>query len=783
MLNRSLPAAAVAMALICTHVVMGQETGRRDAATPRLTPTRHPVVPTELSQFWFVSPTPGLRMDADTRAITTRIARGIKLINAGDFTAGLALVNTSDVTRSPLAAYAHYYAGVALSNLSRAAEADKAYAAARERRSQGYLKEALDLRMAEAALVRGDAKRAVDLLDDLADDKVASPDTVLLMLGRAAEQAGDSDRALEAYRDVHYGLPLSAGAPDAQAALTRLQTSAKAPSDKLKRDRERAEVLFNARRWALARAAYEPLVKTLQGDEAKLAALRIAECDFYLDRFRAARDGVAPFLKDDKREAEARFFHLSAIRGLGDQATATRLTLELAEDHPTSSWSEEALNNLASSYIRTDDDDDADRILRAMLANAPRGRYAERAAWKIGWRAYRTGNMREAAETFERAAAAFPRGDNRPAWLYWSARARDLLNESALAVERYSIVIADYGNSYYGRLAMSALGGRRTMAATMLPIAVATGGVDVRPTPIPNESLIRDLVSQELYDDALREVQYAQRQWADSAQLQATTAYIRHNQGLSLRAEERFTAVRGAITTMRRAYPQFMTAGGDDLPPEVLRIIFPLDYWPLITKYSKLHDLDPFLVAALMAQESTFTAEIRSSANAHGLMQLIPSTGRTYAKKLGIRNFSTRMLDDPETNIRLGTEYFKDLMEEFGGAHYALAGYNAGGGRVRQWRQERPPLPADEFTDDIPFAETQTYVKRIIGTAEDYRRLYGSGVLDPNASLSAQAAQAVARSMTPASAVSKSASTAKAPATPARKPATTSSKPSDTRRR
>ena len=771
------------MALICTHVVLGQEPGRRDSASPRLTPTRHPAVPAELSQFWFVSAAPVSRLDADTRTITARIARGIKLINAGDFAGGLALVNTSDVSRSPLAAYAHYYTGVALTNLSRAAEADKAYLAARERRSPGYLKEAVDLRMAEAALVRSDARRAVDLLDDLADDKVASPDTVLLMLGRAAEQAGDIDRALDAYRDVHYGLPLSAGAPDAQAALTRLQTTAKQPADALKRDRERAEALFNARRWAPARAAYEPLVKALQGDEAKLAALRIAECDFYLDRFRAARDGVAPFLNDDKREAEARFFYLSAIRGLGDQAAATRLTLELAEDHPASSWAEEALNNLASSYIRANADDEADRVLRAMLANAPRGRHAERAAWKTGWRAYRTGNMREAAEVFERAAAAFPRADNRPAWLYWSARARDLLNESTQAVERYSIVLADYGNSYYGRLAMSALGGRRTMAAAMVPIAVATGGVDVRPTPVPNESLIRDLVSLELYEDALREVQYAQRQWGDSAQLQATTAYIRHNQGLTLRAEERFTAVRGAITTMRRAYPQFMAAGGEDLPPEVLRIIYPIDYWPLITKYSKLHGLDPFLVAALMAQESTFTAEIRSSANAHGLMQLIPSTGRRYAKKLGIRNFSTRMLADPETNIRLGTEYFKDLMEEFGGAHYALAGYNAGEGRVRQWRKERPPLPADEFTDDIPFAETQTYVKRIIGTAEDYRRLYGGGLLDPNASLSAQAAQAVAKSVTPAQAASKSASTARTPATPAKNPAATSSKSSGTRRR
>jgi soluble lytic murein transglycosylase len=128
-----------------------------------------------------------------------------------------------------------------------------------------------------------------------------------------------------------------------------------------------------------------------------------------------------------------------------------------------------------------------------------------------------------------------------------------------------------------------------------------------------------------------------------------------------------------------------------------------------------------------MAQESTFTAEIRSSANAYGLMQIIPSTGRLYARKLGIRAFSTAMLRNPETNVRIGTQYFKDLIDRFRGAHLALAGYNAGERRVVQWTAERPGVPQDEFIDDIPFPETQNYVKRILGTAEDYRRLYGAG--------------------------------------------------------
>jgi soluble lytic murein transglycosylase len=183
---------------------------------------------------------------------------------------------------------------------------------------------------------------------------------------------------------------------------------------------------------------------------------------------------------------------------------------------------------------------------------------------------------------------------------------------------------------------------------------------------------------------------------------------------------------------MRRAYPQFLAAGGEAVPPDVLRVIFPLDYWPLITKYADQYKLDRYLMAALMAQESTFTAEIRSFANAYGLMQIIPSTGRIYARKLGITPFSTAMLRQPEVNVQIGMRYFAELMERFGGAHFALASYNAGEGRVARWSAERPGVPQDEFIDDIPFRETQNYVKRILGTAEDYRYLYGSGLIDPN---------------------------------------------------
>jgi peptidoglycan lytic transglycosylase len=163
----------------------------------------------------------------------------------------------------------------------------------------------------------------------------------------------------------------------------------------------------------------------------------------------------------------------------------------------------------------------------------------------------------------------------------------------------------------------------------------------------------------------------------------------------------------------------------------MLQVIYPLTYWDAIRRHSASHGLDPYLVAALIAQESTFDPDIKSVANAWGLMQLVPATGRRLAKSVGIRNFTTASLTNPEMNIRLGTLYFSRLVEQFGGTYYALASYNAGESRIVRWKAERPGLDEDEFIDDIPFPETQNYVKRILGTAEDYRLLYGSGAGTP----------------------------------------------------
>jgi soluble lytic murein transglycosylase len=335
--------------------------------------------------------------------------------------------------------------------------------------------------------------------------------------------------------------------------------------------------------------------------------------------------------------------------------------------------------------------------------------------------------MREASEYFESASGNFPRSDYRPAWLYWSARARAAMGDQVSATSRFQLTVADYQNTYYGRLASRDLAERGQSASSNIVFVTNVGQLGGEGDHFPpNAGTIRTLLALNLYEPALKELEFAQKKWGDSPAIGATLAWVNMQRSSAESGMDQLVMARLAMNQMKRAYPQFMAAGGEHLPREILTTIFPLKYWDLIKKYARERDLDPYLMAALVAQESTFVPDVRSHANAYGLMQLLPSTAKSYARKLKMK-YSARLLTTAEPNIRMGTAFFADKVREFGSVPLALASYNAGESPVRRWMAERDrSLPQEEFIDDIPYPETQNYVKRILGTAEDYRRLYGS---------------------------------------------------------
>jgi soluble lytic murein transglycosylase len=678
------------------------------APTPLASGLQHPGRALSAAELW-LQPLADPRMDPG-------FIRAVEDLAAGR--PAHALPAFAAVAEDPvLGGYARLYVGRAELALEQSSAAAATARRLLARDPDGALAEAAWWLLVEAAEAAEDWPEAHRALQALAEAPSARESEAQLRLGQVAARMGAPDLARQTFLAVYYEHPATV---EGAAAARELAALGSTPEGPPAQELARAEQLFAAGRYTDARQAFGRLQPRTEGEDRTLVALRLAQSDFHLRRHTAALAALEAYLRGEgSRVMEAEFYRLKALQALDRDALFVAETGRFADRHGDHPLVEAALNELGTFYILTNDDELAASVFRTMYARFPTGAFADRAAWKAGWWAYRHGDYRAAIEILESAAAALRRADFRPAWLYWAARAREHEGDRAGALAAHRRVVADYRNLFYGRRSVAEIA---RLSESGQP--VATAATDPRPSPRsvvvpgpmpPNARVIQRLLAVGLHGEAIHEVRRAARLHGTSPLLEATIGYAWHRQG----------QWRPAITALRRAYPQFMAAGGEQLPVELLRMIYPLNYWDLIRKYAALHRLDPYLMAALMCQESTFQADVRSAANAWGLMQILPATGRRYAGRLGIRPFTTARLTDPEVNVRIGMAYFADLRNRFGRDADALAAYNAGENRLIRWREERPGVALDEFIDDIPFPETQQYVKRVLGTAEDYRILYG----------------------------------------------------------
>lgn len=157
--------------------------------------------------------------------------------------------------------------------------------------------------------------------------------------------------------------------------------------------------------------------------------------------------------------------------------------------------------------------------------------------------------------------------------------------------------------------------------------------------------------------------------------------------------------------------------------PALLRSKYKLLYQKEILAGAAEFDLDPYLVCGVIFTESGFRSQAKSNVGALGLMQLMPATGLEEAELLGIEGVKEQGLTEPSLNIRLGCQYLRKLLDEFGAESVALAAYNAGPGRVRQWLKEYGTKD-DGSILYIPYPETSKYVGRVQSAKGVYERLY-----------------------------------------------------------
>ncbi|MEO8196792.1 MAG: lytic transglycosylase domain-containing protein [Thermoanaerobaculia bacterium] len=385
--------------------------------------------------------------------------------------------------------------------------------------------------------------------------------------------------------------------------------------------------------------------------------------------------------------------------------TALRRAVELATSPELRAA---ALRELYTEMEAAGEIDATIALLHELAKVAPSDALGARPLWERGWREYQTGNWSGAVGYWSELRDLYPAISYARSAHYWSGRAFEKLGDRERARAAFiELTHADTAD-FYSRQAALRLAGSPTAA---LPERDAAREEWPSDRKIARARWLSDLALDKLAAAELDRV-------AGSADLRAVAAL----RGLVL---ARTGVRRESLRELRKAFPQLATAHQETVPRAALELYYPRPYADQVVRFANEKSLPKSLVFGIVHQESGFDPAAQSRSGARGLMQIMPSTGKELARRLGMP-FSTQRLFDPEYSLRLGTTYFRQMLGMFDNrVELALAGYNGGPGRIqRLWREQQAAGEVDRFLEGLTIVESRNYVKRILVLAESYRSLY-----------------------------------------------------------
>jgi len=542
-------------------------------------------------------------------------------------------------------------------------------------------------------------------------------------LGKAYVQNGQGKTGAEILRHVYYNYATSYTAENASADLKKIPEAAFLPAPTYSEHERRADALYKARHWAPAAEEYKAMVDLQPTNSAAL--IQLANSYMHDGNTRAARTALDR-IPDDGSDASAEKWYQRAeiARKDNDDDGLNTILEHMRATTPKSPWLESALLSAGNMYFLRKDYDRAIDYYREIHVRFPNGTKAAYAHWKCAWLTYRQNKPEQAKKYFDEQIEFYPGTNEVPNAMYWRGRMAEGDKDYGTARAYYEKLADRYRNYYYGVLARKRLALMPTAPAANIAVLQSIGSAKTydptaQVTDPPEDDLhymrARLLENAGVTDLAVRELQAGSSEGPSWEMLEIARIYSSGGEYYR------------ALQALKRAISGYFAFDINALPAEYWHGLFPRPYWDALRRYSDENGLDPYLVAALIRQESEFNPDAISHANAYGLMQLLPRTGKGEAKKEGLQHYTTDSLLDPTTNIELGTHYFRQMVDHFGGqVEYALAAYNAGEERVEDWRSSGTYRDIDEFVESIPFTETREYVQAIVRNVEVYKRVYGT---------------------------------------------------------
>ena len=680
----------------------------------------------------------------ETRYAKTRTGALAKLLRArirfeaNDFV-GAEQILDSDVFRrsTNVADYALWLRGRALQQAGNHGEAMRVFSELIKDFPNSLRARDARLLWANSALQSGRAAQVPGFLNDLNGRNDAD---ALLLTAKSFEAEGNQAEALKFYRKVYFYGAGSDGAAEAEAKLNSL--SQPLTPQTAEEIQVRADKLYAAKKYAEAQAAYGSLVQSFPGAATAQTHLKRINTAVNLRQMNEAQNAfnaIAP----SAREKEEAYYNLALGYAQNKLWAQTRATVdEMRRNFPNGSLTPKTVIDAGMAARDAKNKAEESFYLQTAVLSYPNATAVAGAQFELAWLEHDSKNFAKSSEMFVEHLARYADKDttNRGKAGYWAARDSERAGKINEACALYDATVYRYGANWYGYLGMQRLASLRAAgkcqatpnfpAGSMLAKAMANLKiVTVATETATSRELERAEKSEQLttvglFDWAIGELEEARKTTPNSPKI-----------NLALANHYRMKGDRvGALNALKVSYPDYAQMFPEELGREEWEIFYPLTNWSDIKYWAKMRSLDPYQVAGIIRQETIFDARARSKADAYGLMQLLIPTARTTAKKYNASTTAIygETLLQPALNIELGTAYMRDQFDKFGLFEYVAVAYNAGPGRVPQWRATLP-FEMDEFVEAIPFKETKGYVQGVIRGTAQYRRLYDdNGNFKPN---------------------------------------------------
>ena len=627
--------------------------------------------------------------------------------------------------------YAIFWTAQSQRQLGRAADAFKTLQSFQNDYPNSALREQFLEAFAPTAVQLGHAQEAIDALN--AYSATPSNSTLLLERARAFQAAHQLARAAKDFQSVFYKLPLSDESKPAGLVLTKLTHALgkEYPYPGVEMQEQRAQAFFDARKWREAEPEYQKLLTMLKDPANPVrqrAQLRFAECRVQLKASPSVLASVK--VSDPEVDAEKLYVLSQAYRTGKRPAEMFSALGTLGQKYPSSKWNEDGLMAAANYYWVELDRSRAVVGYQRLLDTFPGTKYAFNCEWRIAWLAA-LNRQPDAEDRLSAFLVKYPVSANSVDALYWLGRVSERANNVPRARAYYTKAVDRFPLTYFGHAAELRLANlvpaeeANLESLEKIPPPPALRNFDEQIPPAAADRWARALALRSIAFDAAAELELKNAFFATSSpRFLLEAAQAAFEQG-------HFGA---GMAYARTVIPSFDSRKFNELPLDAWKALFPLPYEAALRREAAKNNFDPMFAAGLIRQESTFQADAVSHANAIGLMQVLPKTGRILAKQIKVR-YAKDKLFQPEFNIELGMVYIANLLRLTGSPEYAAAAYNAGEDRIALWKSERNYEEIPEVVESIPFTETREYVQIVLRNTYLYHMIYGQqGVATASAS-------------------------------------------------